>query len=63
MIAQTECDLTGYPSNNKSWLKYYDKALMEEEIPECSAFRMLYENNKDYMKKKGSERYFVMQWQ
>ena len=49
MIAQTECDLTGYPSIDKPWLKYYDKALMEEEIPECSAFRMLYENNKDYL--------------
>lgn len=36
MIAQTEYDLIGYPSIDKSWLKYYDKALTEEEIPECS---------------------------
>ena len=49
MIAQTEHELTGYPSVDKPWLKYYDKALTEEDIPKCSAFRMLYERNKDYL--------------
>lgn len=49
MIVQTEHELTGYPSVDKPWLKYYDKALTEEDIPKCSAFRMLYEKNKDYM--------------
>ena len=49
MIAQTEHELTGYPSVDKPWLKYYDKALTEEDIPKCSAFRMLYEKNKDYL--------------
>ena len=49
MIAQTEHELTGYPSVDKPWLKYYDKALIEEDIPKCSAFRMLYERNKDYL--------------
>lgn len=49
MIAQTEHELTGYPSIDKPWLKYYDKALTEEDIPKCSAFRMLYERNKDYL--------------
>ena len=49
MIAQTEHELTGYPSVDKPWLKNYDKALTEEDIPKCSAFRMLYEKNKDYL--------------
>ncbi len=49
MITQTEHELTGYPSVDKPWLKYYDKALTEEDIPKCSAFRMLYERNKDYL--------------
>lgn len=49
MILQTEHELTGFPSIDKPWLRYYDKALTEEEIPKCSAFRMLYENNKDYL--------------
>ena len=49
MIAQTEHKLTGYPSIDKPWLKYYDTALTEEDIPEYSAFQMLYENNKEYL--------------
>ena len=40
---------TGYPSIDKPWLSYYDRALSEEEIPKCSAYHLLYENNKDYM--------------
>lgn len=42
-------ELSGYPSIDKPWLKYYDTALTEEDIPECSAFQMLYENNKKYL--------------
>ena len=49
MSAQTGYELTGYPSIDKPWLKYYDTALTEEDIPECSAYQMLYENNKDYL--------------
>ena len=40
---------TGYPSIDKPWLSYYDRALSEEEIPKCSAYHLLYENNKDHM--------------
>ena len=40
---------TRYPSIDKPWLSYYDRALSEEEIPKCSAYHLLYENNKDYM--------------
>lgn len=42
-------ELSGYPSIDKPWLKYYDEALTEEDIPEYSAFQMLYENNKEYL--------------
>lgn len=42
-------ELSGYPSIDKPWLKYYDTALTEEDIPEYSAFQMLYENNKEYL--------------
>lgn len=40
---------TGYPSIDKPWLSCYDRALSEEEIPKCSAYHLLYENNKDHM--------------
>lgn len=42
-------ELSVYPSIDKPWLKYYDTALTEEDIPEYSAFQMLYENNKEYL--------------
>lgn len=42
-------ELSGYPSIDKPWLKYYDEVLTEEDIPKCSAFQMLYENNKEYL--------------
>ena len=42
-------ELSGYPSIDKPWLKYYDTTLTEEDIPEYSAFQMLYENNKEYL--------------
>lgn len=45
----TEKQKTGYPSIDKPWLKFYDKALNESDIPECSAYHLLYQNNKDYM--------------
>lgn len=42
-------ELSGYPSIDKPWLKYYDTTLTDEDIPKCSAFQMLYENNKAYL--------------
>lgn len=42
----TEKQKTGYPSIDKPWLKFYDKALNESDIPECSAYHLLYQNNK-----------------
>lgn len=44
MISQT-----GYPSVDKPWLKYYERALDDLDIPKCSAYHLLYQNNKDYM--------------
>lgn len=40
---------TGYPSLDKPWLKYYEKALNEDDIPQCSAFHLLYESNKEFL--------------
>lgn len=39
----TEKQKTGYPSIDKPWLKFYDKALNESDIPECSAYHLLYQ--------------------
>ena len=37
---------TGYPSIDKPWLKYYSEAAINGEIPKCTVFRNIYNNNK-----------------
>ena len=40
--------LTGYPSIDKPWLKYYSEEAINAPLPECTIYEYLYENNKDY---------------
>lgn len=42
----TEKQLTGYPSVDKPWLKYYSKEAINTEVPSGSAYDYLYEMNK-----------------
>ncbi|MCR4755829.1 MAG: acyl--CoA ligase [Lachnospiraceae bacterium] len=41
---------TGYPSIDKPWLKYYTEDDLKIEVPECTIYQNIYENNKDYPK-------------
>ncbi|MCR5320012.1 MAG: acyl--CoA ligase [Lachnospiraceae bacterium] len=41
-------ELTGYPSIDKPWLKYYSKEAIEATLPECSIYEYLVQNNRDY---------------
>lgn len=41
-------ELTGYPSIDKPWLKYYSEEAINAPLPECTIYEYLYENNKDY---------------
>lgn len=43
-----EKKLTGYPSIDKPWLKYYPDETISAPLPECTIYEYLYENNKDY---------------
>ncbi len=43
-----EKELTGYPSIDKPWLKYYSEEAINAPLPECSIYEYMYENNKDY---------------
>lgn len=45
-MAQT---LTGYPSIDKPWLKYYSEEAINAPLPECTIYEYLYESNKDYL--------------
>lgn len=40
--------LTGYSSIDKPWLKYYSQEAIEADLPECTLYEYLYENNKDH---------------
>lgn len=42
--------MTGYPSIDKPWLKYYSEEAINGKLPECSIYEYMYENNKDYPK-------------
>ena len=41
-------NLTGYPSIDKPWLKHYTEEEINTEIPKCSIYEKIYENNADY---------------
>ena len=40
--------LSGYPSVDKPWLKYYSKESIEMSMPRCTVYEYLWRNNKDY---------------
>lgn len=43
-----EKTLTGYPSIDKPWLKYYPDEAISATLPKCTIYEYLYQNNKDY---------------
>lgn len=45
----TEKNLTGYPSIDRPWLKYYTKEAINAPLPECTMYELLWENNKEHL--------------
>ena len=41
-------NLSGYPSIDKPWLKYYSEEAINAPLPECTIYEYLMENNRDY---------------
>lgn len=41
--------LTGYPSIDKPWLKYYTEADRQIEVPKCCIYQNIYEHNRYYL--------------
>ena len=41
-------ELTGYPSIDKPWLKYYPMNIVLEDLPKKSIYRYIYDNNIKY---------------
>ena len=46
---QTEHELTGFPSIDKPWLRYYRDEALKMEMPRCTAYDYLWKSNKDYL--------------
>lgn len=46
---QEERKLTGYPSIDKPWLKYYTKEQIEAPLPHMTAYEYLQKKNKDHL--------------
>ncbi len=45
---QNQRPLTGFPSIDKPWLKYYSDEAINAPLPECTVYEYLWENNKDH---------------
>lgn len=41
--------LTGYPSIDKPWLKYYTEEAINAQMPECTMYEYLWQSNKDHL--------------
>lgn len=41
--------LTGYPSIDKPWLKYYSEEAINKKMPECTMYEYLWESNKNHL--------------
>ena len=44
----SKSNLTGYPSIDKPWLKYYSENAFNAQLPECTIYQNIYNHNKDY---------------
>ena len=45
----TENKLTGYPSIDKPWLKYYTEEAINTEVPKCSIYQNIYMGNAKHL--------------
>ena len=48
-LGEVQGEMTGYASIDKPWLKYYSEEAINAELPNCSLYEYLWENNKDYL--------------
>lgn len=50
-------EISGYPSIDKPWLKYYSEEAINTPIPECTIYEYLWINNKDQFQNSCCRRY------
>ena len=42
---QSRAEQTGFPSVDKPWLKYYSEEAIQEKLPECTMYDLIYQEN------------------
>ena len=42
-------ELTGYPSIDKPWLKYYSEEVINAPLPEMTMYQYILDNNKEHL--------------
>lgn len=47
-MSEQNVEMTGYPSIDKPWLKYYGEKTYDYKASACTMYDMLYNHNKDY---------------
>lgn len=47
-MCETAKTLTGYPSIDKPWMKYYSEEAVNASLPECTVFDYLYQQNEGH---------------
>ena len=48
-LEENNGEFTGYPSIDKPWLKYYDEDMIQAELPECTIYEYLWQNNGNHL--------------
>ena len=48
-MMKTETGMTGYPSMDMPWLKYYNKESLEKPLPHSTIADYIYTENKDHL--------------
>ena len=46
-MQSNEKKMSGYPSIDKPWLKYYSEDAINAPLPQCTIYEYLWENNKE----------------
>ena len=46
-MLEKNINLTGYPSIDKPWLKYYSQEAIRSCEPQCTAYELIYQNNRE----------------
>ncbi len=49
MQAATQQPLTGYPSIDKPWMKYYSEESINAPLPECTVYEYIWKNNREHL--------------